>query len=249
MIDGDPVRIAMWSGPRNISTAMLRAWENRRDTHVWDEPLYAHYLAETGRGHPGRDETLAHHESDWRRVVADLTGPVPRGKTIFFQKLMAHHLLPDVDRDWLDGLTHFFLIREPREMLLSLVKKIPDPTLEETGLPQQVEIFERVRDGTGRRPPVLDSRDVLLDPHGCLMDLCRALEVPFDTAMLAWPPGRRSTDGAWAPYWYREVEASTGFHPYRPNPNPLPGHLIDLHEQCLDYYRILGARRLGSDSA
>ena len=147
--------IAMWSGPRNISTAMMRAFGSRPDTAVTDEPLYAHYLKVTGVAHPGRDAILAAHESDWRKVADELTGPVPGGRAIWYQKHMAHHLLPMIDRGWLDRLTHAFLIREPDEMLASLVKTYPLAGLADTGLPQQCEIFDRVAERIGRAPPVV----------------------------------------------------------------------------------------------
>ena len=236
----------MWSGPRNISTALMRAWGNRPDTHVCDEPLYAHYLASTDLEHPGRAEVLASQERDWRKVVAELTGPVPGGKTIFYQKHMAHHLLPSIDRGWLDELTHAFLIRDPREMLLSLARVIAEPTLRDTGLPQQLEILQRVRTRTGRTPPIVDARDVLEDPARMLRLLCHGLGVEFLSSMLCWPPGPRSTDGVWAKHWYHNVERSTGFEPYRPREQELPGRLSALHRECLGYYRELARRRLGA---
>ncbi len=134
-------RIAMWSGPRNISTALMRSWGNRPDTVVWDEPLYAHYLLATGADHPGAEEVIRCHESDWRKVVARLVGDVPEGKSIFYQKHMSHHLLPEIDRGWLDRVTNVFLLRPPRHMLTSLVRILPHPSLLDTGLPQQVEIL------------------------------------------------------------------------------------------------------------
>jgi len=235
----------MWSGPRNISTALMRSWGNRPDTSVCDEPLYAHYLAVTGRNHAGAADVIAHHETDPAKVIDRLTGPVPDNRLVFYQKHMAHHLLDDIDRAWLDDVTNCFLIRDPREMLTSLVKHVPKPTLQDTGLPQQVEIFERVRGGTDRVPPVLDARDVLENPRRMLGLLCDAIGVEFTDAMLSWPPGRRDTDGIWARHWYASVEASTGFNPYRPKPDPVPLQLADLHEQCLDYYETLHAHRLG----
>ena len=235
----------MWSGPRNISTALMRSWGNRPDTIVCDEPLYAHYLAVTGRNHPGAADVIAHHETDPGKVIAWLTGPVPDGRPVFYQKHMAHHLLDDIDRTWLDDVTNCFLIRDPREMLTSLVKNVPEPTLQDTGLPQQVEIFERVRGETDRVPPVLDARDVLGNPRRMLGLLCDAIGVEFTDAMLSWPPGRRDTDGIWASHWYQAVEASTGFNPYRPKPDPVPPQLAELHEQCLDCYETLHAHRLG----
>jgi hypothetical protein len=240
----EPVRIAMWSGPRNISTAMMRAWGSRPDTFVCDEPLYAHYLKVTKIPHPGAEEVIRCGEPDWRKAVAWITGPVPEGKAIFFQKHMAHHLLPVIDRDWLPALTHAFLIREPREMLTSLVKNLPRPTLSDTGLSQQVELFEWERARTGKTPPVLDARDVLENPRGMLSSLCEALGVPFTEAMLSWEPGPRATDGVWAKYWYAAVERSTGFQPYAPKPDPVPPGLTDLLAECEVLYDTLYAHRM-----
>jgi hypothetical protein len=234
----------MWSGPRNISTALLRSWGNRSDTAVCDEPLYAFYLKETGLAHPGAAEVIAHHEPDWRKVVAGLVGDVPDGKAIYYQKHMAHHLLPQVGRDWLGQVTHAFLIREPREMLTSLVKFLPQPSLADTGLPQQREIFEWVRASTGRVPPIIDARDVLEDPRPMLGLLCERLGVPFDEAMLHWPPGRRPTDGIWAKYWYDAVERSTTFEPYRPKNEPVPAPLHGLLDHCLEIYDALYRERI-----
>lgn len=238
------MRLAMWSGPRNISTAMMRAWGNRPDTVVCDEPLYAHYLKITGLPHPGAVEVIAHHETDWRKVVAWLTGPIPEGRAIFYQKHMTHHLLPTIDREWLDELTHTFLIRDPREMLTSYIRTIPDPRLEDTGLPQQVEIFDRVKQRMGRTPPVIDARDVLENPRRTLGLLCDALGVPFADAMLHWPPGPRDTDGVWAKHWYHNVERSTGFEPYRPKSEDVPDALHPLLEQCMALYQRLHRDRL-----
>ena len=247
MSEPQAVRVAMWSGPRNISTAMMRSWGNRPDTFVCDEPLYAHYLQQTGLDHPDAAEVMKHHETDWRKVVDWLVGPVPEGRTVFYQKHMAHHLLPHIERDWLDDLKHVFLIREPREMLTSYLKRRPEMTLEETGLPQQVEIFERTRERDGRVPPVIDARDVLENPTGLLGPLCAALDLPFREAMLSWPAGRRETDGVWAKHWYDTVERSTAFQPYRPKPDPVPTGFEELHERCLQPYRRLHAHRLTAD--
>jgi hypothetical protein len=238
------LRLAMWSGPRNVSTALMRSWGNRSDTFVCDEPFYAHYLLRTGAPHPGAEEVISSQENDWRKVAAWLTGPVPEGKRIFYQKHMAHHLLLDMGRDWLDGLTHCFLIRDPREMLLSIDKVLPALSLKDTGLPQQVEVFEQVRKRTGRVPPVIDARDLLSDPRGMLARLCGSLEVDFQEAMLSWPPGRRATDGVWARHWYGAVEGSTGFKPYRAREEPLPEELRELLELSRPYYEALHLHRL-----
>ncbi len=234
----------MWSGPRNISTAMMRSFGNRPDTAVCDEPLYAHYLTRVAVDHPGADEVVARHETDWRAVVAFLTGPVPGGKAVFYQKHMAHHLLPEIDRGFLGALDNAFLIRDPGPMLVSLAKRMGRPTLADTGLDLEVEIFEQVCRDTGRIPPVVDARDVLLDPERTLRALCAALDLEFLADMLRWPPGRRPTDGVWAEHWYRDVEASTGFRPYREPTDPVPEALEPLRRECLERYAMLYAHRL-----
>ncbi len=234
----------MWSGPRNISTALMRSWGSRSDTVVVDEPLYAHYLDATGRDHPGRDEVIAHGETDWQRVADRLTGPIPSGASIYYQKHMAHHLLPDMAFDWVQDLRNAFLIREPREMLTSLVEFLPEPTLADTGLPQQWDLFQRLHEETGEPPPVIVARDVLKDPEAVLRALCDALSVPFRDAMLSWKPGPRETDGVWAKHWYDAVYDSTGFQPYEPKDEPVPDRLQDLHGECRSIYDTLYDHRL-----
>lgn len=241
---GESTYIAMWSGPRNISTAMMRAFGQRADTIVCDEPLYAHYLKITGLPHPGAEDVITYHEPDWAKATTALVAPLPPGKSVFYQKHMTHHLLPNVGRDWLGRLTNAFLIRDPREMLVSLLKNIPEPCIEDTGLPQQVELFDFEHQRTGKTPVVVDSKDVLLNPRGMLGALCEAVGIPFDEAMLSWPPGRRETDGIWAPHWYANVEQSTGFEPYRPREEAAPPELANLLERCLAHYETLHAQRL-----
>lgn len=239
-----PVRIAMWSGPRNISTALMRSFGSRPDTAVCDEPLYAHYLSVRDVPHPGRDEIVARCETDWRKVAAFLTGPVPDGKSVFYQKHMAHHLVPEVGREWLADLTHAFLVRDPREMLLSLAKVTPHPEALDTGLPQQLELLRELEARTGRTPPVIDARDVLVNPSGVLAGLCAALELEFTPAMLAWEPGLRPTDGIWAKHWYGDVARSTGFERRHPRPAELPAALARVHAECLGPYRALHELRI-----
>jgi len=237
-------RIAMWSGPRNISTAMMRSWGNRPDTFVCDEPLYAHYLRETGVAHPGADEVMQHQENDWRKVVTWLTEYQPLGKTIFYQKHMTHHLLAGIGREWLDRVQNCFLIRDPREVITSYVKKKPVMELADTGFPQQVEIFRWVCRRVGKVPPVIDARDVLEDPRRTLGLLCGALEIEFSDAMLRWPAGARDTDGIWAKYWYHEVEKSTEFQEYQPKVDRVPAALEGMHAQCVSFYEELYSHRL-----
>lgn len=238
------LRIAMWSGPRNISTAMMRSWGNRTDTVVVDEPFYAFYLKQTGKGHPEADEVIANGEIDWRKVVEQLTGPLPKGKKIFFQKQMTHHQLPEVDRRWLGAVTNCFLIRDPAEVISSYIKKNDDPTLEDLGFVQQCEIFNWVRERTNSEAPVIDAKDVLQNPERMLRLLCDAIGIEFDGAMLSWPPGLRDTDGVWAKHWYTEVARSTSFQSYRPKNELVPERLRDIHDRCRECYDRLYAERL-----
>ncbi len=243
------IRIAMWSGPRNISTALMRSWGSRVDTVVVDEPLYAFYLSETGLPHPGREDILESQATDWETVAKQLSGSILGDKRIFYQKHMAHHMLPNVGRMWLSDTSfrHAFLIREPRAMLASLAKVIPNPRVEDTGLPQQVELFERTSKRRETVPPVIDSKDVLENPEGMLRALCISLGVPFDPAMLTWESGPRETDGVWAKHWYESVERSTGFEPPRNETADLPLNLESVLKECQPYYDRLYPHRLWID--
>ncbi|MEE3372969.1 MAG: HAD family hydrolase [Planctomycetota bacterium] len=238
------LRIAMWSGPRNISSALMRAWETRPDTVVCDEPLYGHYLHTTGFDHPAAEEVIASQSTDWREVVAWLTGPIPGQHTVFYQKHMAHHLLPNIKLDWLDHVVNCFLIRSPQEMLTSLLEILPNPSLSDTGLPQQVEIFHHVQQRLGSAPPVLDSRDVLEHPRQMLSALCNLIQVPFLDSMLHWPAGQRETDGVWANHWYGNVEKSTGFGAYRPKDKKVPERFQPLLKACEPLYQELATHRI-----
>jgi len=234
----------MWSGPRNISTAMMRSWGNRSDTIVCDEPLYAHYLSVTGRDHPGAAEVIQAGPADLGEAIRRLLAPLPPGKNIFYQKHMAHHLLPDMDRTWLKQLTNCFLLRDPKQVIPSYIKHVANPTLNDAGYPQQAELFELVRGWTGKMPPVIDARDVLENPRGILSRLCEAIGVPFTDAMLSWPPGLRPTDGVWAKYWYQEVQTSTGFRPYRAKSPPVPDNLRPLVQACEELHQQMYAHRI-----
>lgn len=229
----------MWSGPRTVSTAMMRAWENRPDTVVFDEPLYAYYLASTGIDHPGRDEVIASQPVSWREVLSSLAhSPLPGGAVISYAKHMTHHVLPPVDLAALAPFRHAFLIRDPRSLLASYARVRSAPTLADLGLRQQTLLFEQFGG------PVIDSADVLAAPEAALRALCAALGVPFSPAMLSWPAGPRPSDGVWAPYWYGSVWRSTGFVPAAPGPPPALDPALDpalepLLEECLPYYEKL----------
>jgi hypothetical protein len=238
----------MWSGPRTVSTALMRAWENRPDTAVTDEPLYAFYLDRTGLDHPGRDAVIASQSTDWRVVLAQqASGPLPGGAVIGYAKHMTHHLLPEVDRAALAPFRHAHLIRDPRELLASYARVRAEPTLDDLGLRQQAEIFETFGG------PVVDSRDLLTAPEDTLRVLCLALGVSFDGRMLAWPAGPRDSDGVWASWWYDSVRSSTGFAAYRPPAAALPARLEPLADRCLPYFDRLYHHRItpagGPDAA
>lgn len=227
------LKLNVWSGPRNVSTALMYSFRQRSDTRVVDEPLYGHYLAATGADHPGAEEVLASMDRDGERVVREvILGPCER--PVCFFKNMAHHLA-GLDRGFLGEVRNVLLARDPREMLPSLARQIPSPTLRDTGLAEQVEILETMlkRDES---PIVLDARELLLDPPGVLRRACEGLGIPFDRAMLSWPAGPKPEDGVWAKHWYDGVHASTGFEPYRPKTGPFPERLKLILKECLPLY-------------
>jgi hypothetical protein len=235
----------MWSGPRNVSSALMRSFGSREDCVVVDEPFYAHYLKVTGLAHPAREATLASQPTDWRAVAKRLTAePLPEGKSLHYQKHMAHHLLDGMAGAWMDELVHAFLIREPAAMLASLIQVWPEPTLADTGLPQQVSLFEHLCETKGFVPPVVDSADLLENPEGLLRRLCAEVGIRFDPAMLAWEPGPRPTDGVWAPHWYAQLERSTGFAPQSTTRRELPPEHQGLLQEAEALYRRLHDQRL-----
>jgi hypothetical protein len=242
------VRIAMWSGPRNISTAMMRAFENRGDTFVWDEPLYASYLWETGIEHPMAAQIVATYENDWRRVVDRLCDAAPDGSRVFYQKHMTHHILPDYDLSWLRCLSNCFLIRDPVRVAASYREKRADVNLEDLGYAQQLRLFEEASSLIGRPAPVFDCDDILADPRGRLTDLCRAVGIEFEPAMLEWPAGRRESDGIWASHWYGAVEASTGFRPPYDEATEIPDTLRGIVEAAVPIYESMRRHRLHGES-
>ena len=240
------LRLAMWSGPRNISTAMMRAWENRDDCSVVDEPFYACYLVASGLDHPMREAVIASQSSDWTEVVASLTrAPCP--SPVCYQKHMTHHLLPDVDLSWTKEVSHCFLIRNPVEVVNSYRQKRAAITAEDIGINRQLELYETISTMTGKTIPVIDAEQVLRNPRRVLASLCAVLDIPFQETMLEWPAGRRSSDGVWAPHWYQAVEQSTGFAPYRPRTPDLPAADSAVAEASLASYEALRQHLLEQD--
>ncbi len=237
------VRIAVWSGPRNISTAMMRSWENRPDTVVADEPLYAAYLARTGIDHPGRDDVLASQPTDYAEAVAALDAPLPPGASVHYAKHMSHHLLPEMDTDWVLAFTTVLLIRDPALVVASYVRSRASVEPDDIGLRQQAALLDLLL-ADGQDPPVIDADDFLRDPRAYLIWWCDWLGLPFDDGMLSWSAGPRDTDGVWAPHWYAAVQASTGFASWRPREVSLSEHDTGVAEVCRPAYERLRARRV-----
>lgn len=233
----EPVlRINLWSGPRNVSTALMYAFAQRDDTRVVDEPLYAHYLKFSGAAHPGREQVLAAQQNDADCVIEDvILGP--SDQPVLFLKQMAHHLLA-VDRAFLAETRNVLLIRDPEEMLPSLAQTLHNPRLADTGLAFQTTLARDLL-RMGQDAPVLDARELLIDPRGVLSELCRRLSIPFQEAMLSWKPGPRTEDGVWAPHWYAAVHRSSGFQPYEKKTAPFPAALKPLLDECRPHYEEL----------
>lgn len=229
------VRICLWSGPRNISTALMYSFAQRPDTLVFDEPLYAHYLRNSPARHyhPGAEETLAVQDNNGERVVQEVILGKHDRPVLFF-KNMTHHLV-EIDWSFLKQTVNVILTRDPREMLPSFAKGVPNPSLVDVGYAKHVELLQYLQQA-GQQPPVLDARQVLLDPAGVLTQLCEQIGIDFDPAMLSWPAGPRPEDGVWAKYWYERVHKSTGFQPYHKKNKPFPESLEPLLAECLPYY-------------
>ena len=233
------IRIAMWSGPRNISTAMMRAWESRADTFVIDEPFYAYYLNETNLDHPGKEKVISEGELDVGKISNGLINDESGSCSVYYQKHITHHLLDSIDRSWMKSVKNCFLIRDPKDMILSYSKVHSDLNMHLLGIEEQYEIFEYVRDLTGEIPPVIDSKDVLTNPSDLLRKFCNKIGVIFSEEMLSWPRGARETDGNWGKYWYKNVVNSTGFNSYKPKTEEVPEKYRELYAECYLFYEKL----------
>ena len=238
------VRIAMWSGPRNLSTAMMRSFDSRADTFVTDEPFYGAYLKETRDPQPMADEIIATMDCDWQSVARTMRGPCPAGSPVWYQKHMAHHMVGPVCHEDLAGLRHAFLVRDPARVVASYAAKRVAVRPDHLGVERQVEYFEREADRLGYAPPVVDSADILADPRGILKKLCNALGISWDPAMLRWAPGIRETDGIWAPHWYDAVAASTGFGVPDGDPAQLDDEGQRIADFCRPFYDRLAAHKI-----
>ncbi len=235
-VSASSVRLCLWSGPRNVSTALMYSFAQRSDTFVVDEPMYAHFLRVSGAQHPDRECCIAAQDTNGERVVQEvILGPCET--PVFFMKLMAHHMV-EIDYTFMKQTKNLFLIRDPEQMLPSLQNQVPEPRLRDTGLDKQCELFDLLR-SWGQSPAVIDSRELLLTPRKVLQQLCKHLEIASEDAMLSWPAGPKEYDGVWAPYWYQTVHCSTGFIPYQSKKEPFPEHLKPLLEECAPLYQRL----------
>lgn len=231
------MKIAMWSGPRNLSSAMMYSFGNRADFAAWDEPFYAAYLKRTGMDHPMREEIIAAHDADAESVAAACAGPVPGGKAHWYMKHMGIHM--DLSPlDWAKDCVNVHLIRHPARVIASYAAKRENPTLHDIGFAQQVDIFDRFPG------PVIDSADIRSDPESMLRKLCDAIGLDFDPAMLSWQAGMRPYDGIWAAHWYGAVHKSTGFAGAEGDLPGLTGAAADLCQSALPHYEKLAALKL-----
>jgi hypothetical protein len=231
-------RICLWSGPRNISTALMYSFAQRNDSIVFDEPLYAHYLSKSPARayHPGADEVIATMENDGQKVVDELILGDFEKPVIFF-KHMTHHLY-NLDLGFLDQTVNVLLTRDPFDMLPSYAVNVETPTIQDVGYKQHIELLEYLQ-SRGQNPPVLDSKQILLNPKKVLSELCGRIGIDFQDSMLSWQAGARLEDGSWAKYWYKSVHESTGFGAYTQKSTPFPGHLEPLLAECQPYYEQL----------
>ena len=237
------MKIAMWSGPRNLSTAMMYAFGNRADCAVVDEPFYAAYLAMTGLEHPMGEEILASQDQDPANVVADLVGDNPDGKSHFYQKHMTQHMIAGVPRTWMREVTNVFLLRHPARVIASYADKRENPTLTDIGFPQQLELMQLVA-SWDKKPIVIDSHDIRDNPRDMLEKLCNAIGLGFDDPMLSWPKGEHKDDGAWAPHWYNAVWNSTGFAGAEGPLPEVPDTLQPVLQAALPLYEEMKAHKL-----
>lgn len=234
----------MWSGPRNISTALMRSFENRDDTVVLDEPFYAYYLKRTGFYHPGRNSVLKSQSSSWTDVASSCLNEIPFNKALWYQKHMAHHFFDNNNMDWIVGSNNCLLIRDPKAVIGSYKKNFSINSSLQLGYPQQLKIYNIVVEQTGEPPIIIDSKDLLLHPKIILKKLCKSLGIVFSSKMLKWPKGRRKSDGVWAKYWYESVEKSTGFKKYKKKKITLNTNEKKIYSECLPFYNRLFQLRI-----
>jgi len=236
--------IAMWSGPRNVSTALMRSFENRSDCFVSDEPFYSYFLYKTGLKHPLSDKIIKSGLIDYNKIIKYITGHTPFSKNIWYQKHMAHHILEGVNMDWIKNMANCLLIRHPSDVILSYSKKNEIDNIQQLGYLQQIKIYKMLTEETGVSPIIIDAQDLLKEPRKMLIEICKNLKIKFNDKMLSWPPGGRKTDGIWGKHWYKQVEVSTGFNPYLKTDRTIPLRYQNLNNECMKYYDFLHQNRI-----
>jgi len=236
--------IAMWSGPRNVSTALMRSFENRSDCFVSDEPFYSYFLYKTGLKHPLSDKIIKSGLIDYNKIIKYITGHTPFSKNIWYQKHMAHHILEGVNMDWIKNMANCLLIRHPSDVILSYSKKNEIDNIQQLGYLQQIKIYKMLTEETGVSPIIIDAQDLLKEPRKMLIEICKNLKIKFNDKMLSWPPGGRKTDGIWGKHWYKQVEVSTGFKPYLKTDRTIPLRYQNLNNECMKYYDFLFQNRI-----
>ena len=234
----------MWSGPRNVSTALMRSFENRLDCFVSDEPFYSYFLYKTGLKHPLRDEIIKSGLTDCHEVIKYITGPIPSSKNIWYQKHMTHHILQEVNMEWIKNMKNCLLIRHPNDVILSYTKKNKINNIQQLGYLQQIDIYKILAHDIGVPPIIIDAKDLLQEPRNMLIEICKKLNIEFDERMLSWPSGDRATDGIWGKHWYKKVETSTGFKPYIKNNRIIPPEYQGIYDECMKYYNFLYQKRV-----
>jgi len=236
--------IAMWSGPRNISTALMRSFENRSDSFVSDEPFYSYFLYKTGLKHPLSDEIIKSGMIDYNEIIKYILGPIPSSKNIWYQKHMAHHILEGENLEWIKNMRNCLLIRHPSDVIISYSKKYEINSIQQLGYLQQINIYKMLTKEVGISPIIIEAQDLLRNPKMILTQVCKNLRIKFDDKMLSWPSGPRETDGIWGKHWYKQVEASTGFKPYIKTNKVIPLKYQNLYNECIQYYDFLYKNRI-----
>ena len=232
------MRIACWSGPRNISTALMRSWSSRNDSFVSDEPFYAYYLKEQQLKHPMYKEIIKYYPNTYDDVVTSLTSEIPNDKERWYQKHMAHHLIDLNNISWIKNFENCILIRHPKDVINSYIKKNTLNHVDELGYPQQYKIM-RYLDSVGKNFIVIDSNILLNNPEKILSQWCSSMNLEFDISMLRWEKGNHPQDGIWWKHWYDNVITTTHFQKFSSNKYELNKKYKSIYDEALDYYNKL----------
>ena len=236
------MNIFMWSGPRNLSTALMRSFENREDTKVWDEPLYAYYLNETKKDHPMFKEIIETYEININKLTKKIVS-TNKDEKIFYQKHMSHHILSQTPINWITKGTNVFLIRDPRDVILSYIQKNTLNNSDDIGFPMQRKLFNLIKD-RGENPIVVNADDLSTSPRDVLIKLCSKLKIKFSEKMLTWNKGKRDSDGIWEKVWYKNVQSSTNFEKLKKNDQVIPKVHENIYKECLDVYNELNLYKI-----